>query len=122
MTDATFTRAEALLARSARRWIPGARQRPDAFRWWGPSVVGFREYHTEPETTTVFVYRFANDGSAASAEPEIRGTLMEGTRAKLIRDGELVFWIEAPITLPNRPLAPEVNATFDAVVAALTSP
>jgi hypothetical protein len=93
-------------------------------------VVALREYNTEPATErvlSVFVYLFASDGAAAASEPLIRNEVLSGTRAKVIRDGHFVFWIEAPVQLPGWPNVmdgvnfTDVNATFDAVVAALTS-
>lgn len=126
MADSPFARAEALLAKSARRWTPTASQGPGPLGWWGPDVVGFREYLSDSESTTVRIYRFSSDQSAASNGQEmlraLQATPIDGVRTKVLRNGEFVFWIQGSVVPPNHPRAAEAHATFDAVIVALTPP
>lgn len=120
MHERTFAEAELLLGKSGQQLaaVPTATARPP--RWVNPEGVGFREYRTLPEThVQVFVYAFSTENDATAAEPAIRLTLLDGSRAHLVRRGRTVFWAEAPIQLPGRPFPATTSETFDAIVAAL---
>ncbi|GMU58998.1 MAG: hypothetical protein AMXMBFR34_07610 [Myxococcaceae bacterium] len=124
MTDTSFVRAEALLTKSARRWMPTVKQIPGPLGWSGPDVAGFREYLSDSESTVVRVYRFSSERSAASGQQEmlraLQTTPIDGSRIKVIRNGEFVFWVEGSVVPPNHPRAAEAYGTFDAVITAVT--
>lgn len=116
MPAPSLVRAEALLAASGHRWV--------AVPWqpvrWSRSDVAAGSYRTEPDhQVTVIAYAFASEASAAAARPEIDASLLDGNRSAVVQRAELIFLVTSPMGLPGRPLPPDVNATFDAVVASV---
>lgn len=118
--DIRFDPADTLLARSGRRLVPVATGEAPRPRWEDPEGVVSRRYRTDPDSgVSVFVYAFASEAAALAAEPTVKSMVLDGTRAAIILHGALIFWLEAPVSLPGRPLALETNQTFDAIAAAL---
>lgn len=120
MTDPSFAEAEALLAKSGRRWERVGLTSP-SFRWSGQGART-AEYHTRPETfVKVIVHAFATEKDAIAAEPEIVKSVFEGARIRCVRKVAYVFWIESPVVFPNPDLARDTHATFDAVAKGIAS-